>query len=111
MSRCYAISLRRAAADGRRPHHPERLGEHRRVCRARRRFHEDLARLGLRKRRVHDLRRTFISLALADGARNDVLRWVTHGPDGDIVDLYTTLPWRRCARRSVSSGSSSARAR
>ena len=20
-------------------------------------------------------------------------RWVTHGPEGDIVDLYTTLPW------------------
>jgi hypothetical protein len=42
---------------------------------------------------THDLRRTFISLALADGARKDVLRWVTHGPEGDIVDLYTTLPW------------------
>jgi hypothetical protein len=22
-----------------------------------------------------------------------VLEWVTHGPRGDIVDLYTTLPW------------------
>jgi hypothetical protein len=22
-----------------------------------------------------------------------VLRWVTHGPSGDIMDLYTTLPW------------------
>jgi len=28
-----------------------------------------------------------------DGARKDVLRWVTHGATGDIVDLYTTLPW------------------
>ena len=56
-------------------------------------FHvNDLARLGYRPRRVHDLRRTFISLALADGARKDVLRWITHGPEGDIVDLYTTLP-------------------
>src|SRR5438445_13438757 len=22
-----------------------------------------------------------------------VLEWVTHGPRGNIVDLYTTLPW------------------
>jgi hypothetical protein len=22
-----------------------------------------------------------------------VLRWVTHGPSGDIFDAYTTLPW------------------
>jgi hypothetical protein len=57
------------------------------------RFHEDLERLGLRPRRQHDARRTFISLALAGGARKDRLRWVTHGPTGDIVDAYTTLPW------------------
>jgi len=58
-----------------------------------RRFHRDLKRLGLRRRRQHDLRRTFVSLSLADGARKDVLRWITHGPTGDIMDLYTTLPW------------------
>jgi eukaryotic-like serine/threonine-protein kinase len=40
-----------------------------------------------------DLRRTFVSLSLADGARKDILRWITHGPTGDIMDLYTTLPW------------------
>jgi integrase len=57
------------------------------------RFHEDLERLGLRPRRQHDARRTFISLALAGGAHKDRLRWVTHGPTGDIVDAYTTLPW------------------
>lgn len=56
-------------------------------------FHKDLARTGLRRRRQHDAHRTFISIALADGARKDVLRWVTHGPEGDIVDLYTTLAW------------------
>jgi len=33
------------------------------------------------------------SLSLGDGARKDILRWVTHGPEGDIVSLYTTLPW------------------
>ncbi len=49
--------------------------------------------LGLRRRRQYDSRRTFISLAQADGARKDILRWITHGPDGDIVSAYTTLPW------------------
>jgi hypothetical protein len=47
----------------------------------------------LRARRQHDARRTFISLTIADGARKDTLRWVTHGPEGDVVELYTTLPW------------------
>jgi integrase len=56
-------------------------------------FHEDLDRLGMRRRRQHDLRRTFISLAIGDGARKDVLRRVTHGPSGDVVDQYTSLPW------------------
>jgi hypothetical protein len=56
-------------------------------------FHDDLSRLGLRRRRHYDTRRTFISLAQADGARKDVLRWVTHGPTGKAFDAYTTLPW------------------
>lgn len=53
---------------------------------------EDLVRLGMRRRRVHDLRRTFISLARADGA-GDLLRWVTHGPRNSVFDDYTTPPW------------------
>jgi integrase len=57
------------------------------------RFYEDCETLGLRRRRQYDSRRTFISLSLADGARKDILRWVTHGATGDIVDAYTTLPW------------------
>jgi integrase len=55
-------------------------------------FHDDLARLGLRKRRFHDARRTFISLCLGDGASKDMLRWVTHAP-GDVFDGYTSPPW------------------
>jgi hypothetical protein len=43
---------------------------------------------------------TCISLAMADGARKDTLRWVTHGTDGDIVDLSTSCPGTRSARRS-----------
>ena len=37
--------------------------------------------------------RTFVSLSLADGARKDILRWISHGPEGDVVSLYTSLPW------------------
>jgi hypothetical protein len=54
---------------------------------------EDLRTLGFRTRRTPDARRTFVSLSLADGARRDILRWITHGPEGDIMSLYTTLPW------------------
>ena len=56
------------------------------------RFHQDLEALGFRPRRTYDARRKFISLCLADGARRDILRWITHGPEGDIVSAYTTLP-------------------
>lgn len=58
-----------------------------------RRSREDCAMLGLRERRNHDARRTMISLARAAGASKDLLTWVTHGPPGDVIDSYTTLPW------------------
>jgi integrase len=60
----------------------------------------DLKLLGLRveagtrmNRRGHDLRRAFVSLAQADGARRDVIEWGTHGPRGDIMSMYTSMPW------------------
>ena len=57
-------------------------------------FKEDLDTLGLRNRRGHDLRRTFITLAQIDGARRDLLKVMTHGPAADdIINLYTTFPW------------------
>ncbi|HTR56471.1 MAG TPA: hypothetical protein VMJ10_37615 [Kofleriaceae bacterium] len=57
-------------------------------------FKEDLAAVGLRNRRGHDLRRTFITLAQVDGARRDLLKVITHGPAADdIINLYTTFPW------------------
>jgi integrase len=56
-------------------------------------LHADLDLLELRRRRGHDLRRAFISLALADGARRDLLETVTHGPRGDIISVYNTPPW------------------
>ncbi len=53
------------------------------------RFQKDLERLGLRGRRQHDDRRTFITLCREDGADKDLLHIVTHGPEGDIMDIYT----------------------
>jgi integrase len=54
---------------------------------------KDLGALGLRRRRSHDMRRTLVTLARADGARDDLLKWVTHGPTESMMDLYTTPPW------------------
>lgn len=64
------------------------------------RFVEDLAKIGLRtkastrNRRGHDLRRTLITLARADGAIDSLLRWVTHGPrPSEMLDVYSSPPW------------------
>jgi len=73
---------------------PSREGRFRNVNHSLKRFHQDLERLGLRRRRQHDLRRTFISLCTEDGARREIMHWITHGADGTITDLYTTLSWR-----------------
>ena len=72
---------------------PSDTGNHRNVNRGLHNFHYDLKRLGQRKRRQHDLRRTFITLARSGGARPDILKWATHGPSGDIIDIYTSMPW------------------
>jgi len=62
---------------------------------SRKRFLEDLAALGLRHRRGHDLRRTMISLARSDGARKDLLEVCTHTPGRGqtAIDVYTTFEW------------------
>jgi integrase len=53
----------------------------------------DLAKIGLRPRRVHDTRRTFVSLARMDGA-SELLQWVTHTPSKSrMQDLYTSPTW------------------
>jgi len=54
----------------------------------------DLDVLGFRKRRFHDLRRTFITLAREDGADKEILQLCTHGARGqDVMDLYTSFGW------------------
>ena len=57
----------------------------------------DLKKLGMRDRRIHDTRRTFISLCLDAGATKERLSWVTHGkPPGtndDAFDGYDEPAW------------------
>lgn len=55
------------------------------------RFKKDLAMLGFRHRRGHDLRRTFISLARSDGALMDIVKRGTHKPPREVIDGYTTF--------------------
>lgn len=57
------------------------------------RITKDLAILGLRHRRAHDLRRSGISLAQDCGADRNVLNWATHAPPKDVMGLYTSLAW------------------
>ena len=82
-------------SNGERPHRPE----HRRagtatVRRSLMDFLEDLDHLDLRRRRQYDARRTFMSLALDDGASKDVVRWITHPRPADVFDLYVTASWK-----------------
>jgi integrase len=78
---------------------PSREGKHRSVNHMLKRFHEDMERIGLsvhiadgaRKRGLHDIRATFISLALASGASAEMIRWITHGGRGTVFDGYTRL--------------------
>jgi integrase len=62
------------------------------------RAQRDLDALGLRRRRVHDLRRTGLSLAQDDGADKSILRWGTHAPPRDVMGLYTSLHWKTLCR-------------
>lgn len=60
-----------------------------------RQLHRDLVRHGLRRRRMHDFRRTCVTEARQAGARKDVLQVVTHGkgPHQTVMDVYTTFSW------------------
>lgn len=63
-----------------------------------RRLLRELRRRGWRSRRVHDLRRTGISLAISDGATEGILKWGTHAPPRHVMGLYTSIEWARlCA--------------
>lgn len=53
---------------------------------------------GWRPRRVHDLRRTGISLAIEDGAEELILKRGTHAPPKNIMGLYTSVSWETLCR-------------
>lgn len=72
---------------------PNRWGKHLNDNNIRKAMTKDFALLSIRWRRFHDARRTFISLALADGANDTVLKRVTHSGSTDIMDQYNTPPW------------------
>lgn len=77
-----------------------RKGLARRASQAQKDLLRDLEAIGLRRsagakrnRRGHDLRRTLITLAQVDGARREIIEAATHGPRGDIMSVYTSIPW------------------
>jgi integrase len=59
----------------------------------------DLDLLGLRRRKLHSTRHTLISMAIDDGARGDVMEWITHDASKRTIrNAYTHLSWEtRCA--------------
>ncbi len=74
---------------------PSREGGHRNRHTVWAALQRDLETLGLRGRRVHDTRRTFISLIIDAGGHKDLLRFVTHGrpKTGDAFDQYKEPSW------------------
>jgi integrase len=72
---------------------PTRRGNLRPPQRALRYLHTDLERLGLEPRRLHDLRRSWITWARDSGAAADHVRWIAHGPSASVLDMYTSTPW------------------
>ena len=65
-----------------------------RDIRNRHRWYDELKKLGLRHRRFHDTRRTFISLARMGGARQEVVDRITHRANvSRMIERYTTFDW------------------
>lgn len=59
-------------------------------------WHKDLARLNLRKRRLHGLRHTFVTLALDAGAEERSIRHLTHcDQKGSAFSIYVHHRWDR----------------
>jgi integrase len=66
---------------------------------SRKRWVTDLAQLGLRHRRGHDLRATFVTLAEDDGADRAVIEQVTHTRRGrGAYDGYSRTQWATLCR-------------
>lgn len=73
---------------------PNERGGHRTVGCASRSLTVDCERVGVVRRRLHGTRHTFISLAIDDGARADVIMRVTHTrPQTSAFDAYREESW------------------
>ena len=78
---------------------PTRRGTPQRSTSVLHRFQDqDLPRLGLRRRRIHDTRRTFISLTCKDGCSRDVIKRITHARGGEVFDAYREVFWEEACR-------------
>lgn len=80
---------------------PNKLGRARAASASHQALESDLRRLGLptdRGMQQHSARRTFVSLARSDGARGDILKWVTHAPPRGDFDGYTDPEWDALCR-------------
>jgi integrase len=62
------------------------------------RLRRDCDALGISRRRTHDLRRTGITLYIADGADSNLLKRGTHAPPRSVMDLYTSVEWKVLCR-------------
>jgi integrase len=60
----------------------------------------DLPAVGLRHRRLHDARRTLVSVLRSAGVSDNAIRAVTHSSTADrILDAYTTWQWADLCRQ------------
>jgi hypothetical protein len=56
-------------------------------------FKKDSKRVGIRERRQHDSRRTWLSTVLAAGANETHAKWIAHGPPPTVLGAYMSMPW------------------
>jgi len=68
-------------------------GQYRQKGDSRQWLQKDLAMLGMRPRRGHDLRHSMISLSRSHGANKDILKRVTHKPPKEVIEGYTHFEW------------------
>jgi integrase len=71
----------------------ERLPSNRSSSHMLKKFHQDCARVGIRQRRQHDSRRTWLTTVLAAGANETHAKWIAHGPPPTVLGAYMSMPW------------------
>lgn len=66
---------------------------HRRNTVALKQLHDHLDLLGMRHRRIHDFRRTFITLSCRTRGDHEILKRMTHTKSAGSYDTYRDIPW------------------